>query len=259
MKITAFQRRCNWAIASAITCFASAAWGQSDEANAVDAPKPTPFKLTTGLYQLSGGGAPVAKGLDVNLRYTGAIGDLWLGVFRSPDLALSQTRGGWDSTYTLDVLGGVRISPSLQAASGGFWGGSLGLETGDTWFAGVGLGRTNLRNYVNLNFDPNDAWMLSGGYRWNSARSLALQVVRDNRQNPDEQHVHLVYRTPLSEGQRLTLDGLYKKGLVAGTPIARTGLAVTYDWPRYFARLAYDPKVNFTPQNMWRFSVGTRF
>ena len=123
----------------------------------------------------------------------------------------------------------------------------------------MGLGRTNLRNYVNLNFDPNDAWMLSGGFRWNSARSLALQVVRDNRQNPDEQHVHLVYRTPLPEGRRLTLDGLYKKGLVAGVPIARTGLAVTYDWPHYFTRLAYDPQVNFTPQNMWRLSMGTRF
>lgn len=259
MNTPAFQLHRAWVVASAITCLAGTACAQANEATAADAPKLTPFKLTTGLYQLSGGGAPVAKGLDVNLRYTNALGDLWLGVFRSPDLALSQTRGGWDNTYTWDIGGGVRFSPSLQAASGGFWGGSLGLETGDTWFAGVGLGRTNLRNYVNLNFDPNDAWMLSGGYRWSSARSLALQVVRDNRQNPDEQHVHLVYRTPLPEGQRLTLDGLYKKGLVAGVPIARTGLAVTYDWPHYFTRLAYDPKVNFTPQNMWRLSVGTRF
>ena len=32
-----------------------------------------------------------------------------------------------------------------------------------------------------------------------------------------------------------------------------------YDWPRFFVRLAFDPKVNFTPENMWRLSVGTRF
>lgn len=240
------------------TVFAQTA-NPTDVPESASASTGTPFKLTTGLYQLSGGGAPVAKGLDVNLRYAHSGGDLWLGVFRSPDLALSQTRAGWDNTYTLPIGPGVRLSPSLQAASGGFWGGSVNVEMGDTWFAGIGLGRTNLRNYVNLNFDPNDAWMLSGGYRWEGSRSLVLQVVRDNRQNPDEQHVHLVYRTPLPEGERLTLDGLYKKGLVAGAPIARAGLSVTYDWPRYFARVAYDPKVNFTPQNMWRLSLGTRF
>ena len=54
----------------------------------------------------------------------------------------------------------------------------------------MGAGRTNLRNYANLNFDPNDAWMLSGGYRWADNYSLALQVVPDNRLNPDQQNTH---------------------------------------------------------------------
>ena len=217
-----------------------------------------PFKLTAGLYQLGSAGsdAPAARGLDLNLRHTDAWGDLWLGVYRSPVMALSQTRAGWDNTFT---LGPVRLQPSLQVASGGFWGGSFGLETGDSWFVGAGLGRTNLRNYVNLNFDPNDAWMLSGGYRWQDARSLSLQVVHDNRQNPDQQHVHLVYRTPMPDSQRLTLDALYKKGTVDGEYIQRIGLSATYDWPRYFVKVAYDPKVNFTAQNMWRLQLGTRF
>lgn len=215
------------------------------------------FKFTTGLYQLSGADLPGSRALDVNLRYsTSTVGDLWLGFYRSPSLALSQTRAGWDNTYR---LGGVRVTPSLQTASGGFWGGSLNVETGDTVYVGVGFGRTNLRNYVNLNFDPNDAYMLSAGYRWQDVRSLGLQLVRDNRQNPDQQHVHLVYRTPLPDNERLTLDALVKKGLVLGEPVRRVGLSATYDWPRYFARVAYDPKVNFTPQNMWRVQVGTRF
>jgi hypothetical protein len=34
---------------------------------------------------------------------------------------------------------------------------------------------------------------------------------------------------------------------------------VGYDWPTYFVRLAWDPKVNFTPQDMVRLSAGVRF
>ena len=217
---------------------------------------PTTFKLTTGLYQQTGGGLPSGPGLDVNLRATAAFGNAWLGWFRSPAQEVTQSRAGWDNTFK---LGPVRFMPSLQMASGGFLGGSASLEAGDTWFAGVGLGRTNLRNYVNLNFDPNDAWMLSGGYRWGDNESLAIQVVRDNRLNPDQQHVHLVYRAPVANDQRLTLDLLSKKGLVAGAPIQRLGLSVGYDWPRFFVRMAWDPNVNFTVQDMLRLSLGTRF
>ncbi len=223
--------------------------------SASDAPAPG-YKFTTGLYQLSGGGLPVTSGLDLNLRVSAGFGNAWLGWYRAPQQQVSQSRVGWDSSF---ALGPLRFMPSLQAASGGFWGGSASLEAGSTWFAGLGLGRTNLRNYVNLNFDPNDAWMLSGGYRWDDKQSLALQVVRDNRLNPDQQHVHLVWRTQLAEQQRLTLDLLAKKGLVNAEPIQRLGLSVVYDWPRFFVHAAWDPKVNFTPQDMFRLSVGTRF
>ena len=214
------------------------------------------YKFTAGHYQLSGGGLPSASGLDLNLRATGSFGNAWLGWYGSASQDIKQVRAGWDSSYK---LGPLRLMPSVQIASGGFVGGSVMVETGDTWFAGAGVGRTNLRNYANLNFDPNDAWMLSGGYRWAGNHSLALQVVRDNRENPDQQNVHLVYRTPINGSDRLTLDLLQKKGLVAGLPINRTGLSVAYDWPRYFVRVAWDPLVNFTEQNMLRLSVGARF
>ncbi len=97
------------------------------------------------------------------------------------------------------------------------------------------------------------------GYRWSSLQSLSLQVVKDNRQNPDQQHLHVLYRSPLPNRQRLTLDLLFKSGLVEERMVHRTGLSVTYDLPNYFARIAYDPVINFTPQTMWRVSVGTRF
>ncbi|MFE8647013.1 hypothetical protein ACFX58_18195 [Sphingomonas sp. NCPPB 2930] len=225
-------------------------------APAEDAPA-APFKFTTGLYRTAGAGQPAGTGLDLNLRYQGGVGDLWVGAFRAPVGDLSQLRGGWDRSFT---LGPVRLLPSVQWASGGFAGGSLNVETGTRWYAGAGLGRTNLRNYVNLNFDPNDAWMLSAGYRWSEARYAGLQVVRDNRAHPDQQHLHLVARLPTDAGHAVFVDLLDKRGsLDDGRTIHRYGASMTYSWPQVFVRLAYDPKVNFTPQNQWRVSVGTRF
>jgi len=217
---------------------------------------PTPFKLTVGSYNVSGGNLPSGPGLDVNLRYTYGSGNVWVGWFRSPVLDFSQLRTGWDRTVT---VGPVRLLPSLQAASGGFFGGSIAVETGDSWFVGTGLGRTNLRNYANLNFDPNDSYTVYGGYHWTDSTALSLQLVRDNRLNPDQQDVHLIWSQPLPEGQRLVLDVLQKQGTINGQFIRRTGLSVSYGWPSWFVHAAWDPKVNFTSQNMLRLSTGMRF
>jgi len=222
----------------------------------VESPAPVTYKFTTGVYNFSGGDLPNGQGLDLNLRINGKNGNFWVGAFRSPLLEVHQTRAGWDQTFT---AGPVRWMPSLQIASGGFVGGSLSFEAGKTWFAGAGLGRTNLRNYVNLNFDPNDALMLSGGYRWSENSSLTAQIIRDNRQNPDQQHLHLIYRAPINQDHRITLDVLSKQGLVDGVRIHRLGFSAGYDWPQYFVKVAWDPKTNFTAQDMLRLSFGTRF
>lgn len=213
------------------------------------------FKFTTGVYAMSGGGLPAGTALDLNLRHSSGLGNVWIGWFRWPQAQFTQTRGGWDRSFELGVL---RVLPSMQLASGGFLGGSLYAETGETWFAGAGIGRTNLRPYVNLNFDPNDAWTLAGGYRWTEERVFALTLVGDNRENPDERHLHAQYRTPLGGG-RLLLDVLAKRGLVDGQMVHRLGFTAGYDWPRWFVRLTWDPKVNFTPQDMLRVQAGTRF
>lgn len=216
-----------------------------------------PFKLTTGLYQVSGGGLPAGPGLDVNLRYSyGGGNHVWLGYYRSPAMGFSQARAGWDAVYP---LGPVRLLPSLQVAAGGFVGGSLAAEAGSSWFAGGGLGRTNLRNYANLNFDPNDSITLYGGYRWDDADSVVLQLVRDNRLNPDQQNLHLIWRNELADGERFTVDLLAKQGTVDDRFVRRAGLSFNYEWQRWFAKAAFDPKVNFTAQNMLRISTGTRF
>ena len=254
MHCYSFLLRSTWAVGVAILVhvliFPTSAWSQDRASEAATSPA---FKFTTGLYSSSPSGG---FGLDLNLRHSSDFGNVWLGWFHAPSTDTSQKRAGWDRTFT---LGPVRLLPSVQVASGGFVGGSAMIETGNSWFAGAGLGRTNLRNYVNLNFDPNDALMLSAGYRWADNRSLTMLLVRDNRQNPDQQHVHLIWRAPLADGDRVTVDLLAKSGLVDGTSIHRLGLSVGYDWPRSFVRAAWDPKVNFTPQNMLRLSAGVRF
>ncbi|WP_435507628.1 hypothetical protein [Variovorax sp. RHLX14] len=192
----------------------------------------------------------------MNLRYGTGDNDTWIGWFRSPTLNYSQLRVGWDHSFS---LGPLRVLPSLQAASGGFLGSSVAVEAGHSWFVGAGLGRTNLHSYANLNFDPNDSWTAYGGYRWSEVTSLQLQVIRDNRQNPDQQHVHLIWRQSVAQEQRLTIDILAKQGTVDGQFVRRIGLSVSYDWPIWFIKVAVDPKVNFTSQNMLRLSAGRRF
>ena len=48
---------------------------------------------------------------------------------------------------------------------------------------------------------------------------------------------------------------LFKTGLVDNRTIYGVGASITYDWRRYFVRLAYDPHANFAPEDMWRLSV----
>lgn len=221
------------------------------------------FKLTVGSYNMTGGDVPDARGTDVNVRHTSSYGNAWLGWYKQDEI--KQWRTGWDNSL---VVGSIKLQPSLQVASGGFWGGSLGVETGETihknWYVGAGLGRTNLRPYINLNFDPNDALMASAGYRFSKQETLGLQWVRDNRLNVDQRNVHLIYRKALSAHERLTLDLFSKTGSVGLTSgntekINKLGLSVGYDWREYFVKVAYDPRVNFTTQNMVRLSTGLRF
>ena len=224
----------------------------------VSAPAQEPhYKFTTGYYSSTGGGLPHDQGVDLNVRRASTTGNAWLAWYRSPVQDVSQPRLGWDNQF--ELTSHWRLQPSMQIASGGFLGGSIYAETGKNWVAGAGLGRTNLRPYVNLNFDPNDAWTAAAGYRWNSQQSLLLQVVRDNRNNPDQQNMHMIYRMPLPEGHRVVIDVTHKSGTVDDQFIRKSGLSIAYDWPTVFVHVAYDPYVNFTPQKMWRASVGTRF
>lgn len=97
---------------------------------------------------------------------------------RSPALEASQTRAGWDPSFS---WGPVRVMPSLQVGQGGFWGGDVSVASANSWFGGVRLGHTPAQHDEAVVSSASEAVMLSGGYRWAGQHSLSLQLVRDRR------------------------------------------------------------------------------
>ena len=112
-----------------------------------------------------------------------------------------------------------RVAPAF-AMGGEALGAGLSLQSGAHWFGQVGLSQAPLNP---LTHGTNDALNLGGGYRFSGGQALSLQVSR------------------------------------ARGPLPRLGLAVGYDWPRYFLRFSYDQGLNLAPADSLRFSAGVRF
>ena len=74
-----------------------------------------------------------------------------------------------------------------------------------------------------------------------------------------QRHLHLTARLPMADRQRLSIDLLHKTGLGDSGPVRAWGTSLTWDWPGWFVRLAYDPKQNFSAFDVVRLSTGTRF
>jgi hypothetical protein len=209
-----------------------------------------PWKLTLGEYFF---GSTTAS--DVNLRWQRSDTHVWVGGYHDNDFG-SQARAGFDTA--IDIVDHVQLQPSVQVATRGFIGGSLNVQAGDAWFGLAGIGRTNLRPYYNLNFDPNDAIELGAGHRTDDGSLYTLFVVADDRLHTRQRDWHLNARLPLDRN-RITLDLLRKSGESDAGYIKAWGFSATYDWPGWFLKLAYDPYQNFSTQDEWRFSTGLRF
>jgi len=225
-----------------------------------------PFKFTVGRYAYHNSAAgdadsPVSDvrehdiGKDVNLRWTDEDTHIWGGHYEDHTFG-KQSRFGADTSWS--VTDGVALQPSFQAASGGFRGGSLNAVLGTQTFAIVGWGRTNLKPYANLNFDPNDAITLGLGRVFENRQTWTLSVIRDDRLNTGQTHRHLIGRIPVG-ADRLTVDLLYKTGRGESGNVKGWGLSLTWDFPDWFIRLAHDPKQGFTAQDATRLAAGVRF
>ena len=210
------------------------------------------YKFTPSYYRISDGN----NAADLNLRADYATHVGWIGFYRDR-AGFQQARAGYEKHAD---LGNVRLVLSAQAASRGFLGGSLNAEIGGDTFALLGLGRTNLRDYYNLNFDPNDAITFGIGTRAIADTELSLYRVQDDRLGTGQRVTHFIARRHFTPTQRLTLDYSYKSGLDStGQRGAGSGLVLTYDFEPWFARVGYDPDVNFSGARMMLFALGKRF
>lgn len=221
-------------------------------AQAGEAAEKIAYKLTPTYLSSSDGN----DALDLNLR--GAIGahTAWVAQYRD-EAGFVQARTGYEYRHERDWL---RTVLSIQLASGGFAGGAATAEIGGDTYAIVGWGRTNLRNYYNLNFDPNDAITLGLGTRLLSRTELSVFQIRDDRLDTQQRVTHAVIRYKASEANRWTVDLSHKSGMTDNaTAVEGTGLTVTYDFGNYFVRLARDPYANFSNQTQTRFALGLRF
>ncbi len=221
---------------------------------ALDAPAAKwEFKLTPSWYATS----HTPDAVDVNLRANHGPHALWLGEYKRSG-EFEQTRTGYE--YTAQYSWG-QVVPSLQLASHGFVGGSLNAQVGGTVYALLGWGRTNARDYYNLNFDPNDSVVYGLGTSLLPKSNLSLFTVRDNRLRTGQVVTHLVWRFLPDEHQRWTVDASEKHGRPApdDDAVSGTTLSVTYDYRDVFIRLARDRKVNFSVEDQTRVSLGLRF
>ena len=194
---------------------------------------------------------------DLNLR--GALGPhyAWIGYYRRGN-EFDQLRLGYEGSLEMPF---GRLVPSAQVATHGFVGGSLNAQVGGKYFGLLGIGRTNLKPYFNLNFDPNDAVTFGAGTHALANTTLTLYQIRDDRLDTGQRVTHLTARIVSDGGTRWTVDLFHKQGSeTAGSErVHGTGVAVTFDLDRYFVRLANDPHVNFSPDRMLRAALGVRF
>jgi hypothetical protein len=211
------------------------------------------YKLTPTFYRTTN--QPDAY--DLNLRANYGAHTAWVGYYQRAG-EFRQLRFGYEHSIELPF---GRVVPSLQYATRGFIGGSLNAEIGERYFGLLGFGRTNLKDYFNLNFDPNDAVLFGAGTRALPKTTLSVFQIRDDRLGTGQRVTHLVARIKPDARTRWTFDAFHKEGRSPddGEWVRGTGVTVTYDFDRYFVRIASDPHVNFTHDHMVRIAVGTRF
>jgi hypothetical protein len=149
---------------------------------------------------------------------------------------------------------------SVETATQRFLGGSIVAAIGHPWFVVAGLGRTNLKPYYNLSYDPNDSFTAGMGWKGEGETAIAMTVVADNRLDTGQRVWHLFGRKRWSDQLRTTVDLNYKQGQGdLGEPIKGWGLSAVFDFDGWFMRIARDQKQNFAPVNATRVSLGVRF
>jgi hypothetical protein len=193
---------------------------------------------------------------DLNLRGSSGDFNFWLGGYAagSGD-GVARIGGEW--AYKSETL---RVTPTLAVATNGLVAGQLYAEIGQSAYLIAGASRTNLKDYYNLTFDPNESLQLGAGLHLDASTLLNVYSIFDIRLHTGQQNTHFVFRHYVSHEQRLTVDIVYKSGHTDEDELVRAiGATVTWDWARFFVRAAYDPYASFTGETMVRLGAGLRF
>ena len=182
------------------------------------------FKLTPSVY--SNRDAPQAT--DINLRGNTGPHALWVAQYRQAGFG-EQMRTGYEYTASPDW---GQVVYSLQAAERGFAGGSVTAQIGHEVYGLIGWGRTNLRTYYNLNFDPNDAITLGVGGWLGQQHQISLFRIQDDRLHTGQRVTHLLWRYHPDDRHRLTVDLADKRGRgdVDGPWLQGGSMSLTWDW-----------------------------
>jgi hypothetical protein len=197
-------------------------------------------------------------GIDLNLR--GTLGEtvFWLGHYRRAE-EFQQTRAGLERWFSFDW---GKFLLSGQAATRGFLGLATQAEVGKGPVRLIaGFGRTNLKPYYNLNFDPNDAVTLGLVADLPRGMRASFFAVHDDRLGTGQTVIHALLRTSDDPASRWTIDLSQRRGPLGdgGDRVTRTGVGLTYDRAPYFGRVVWDPNANFSGHDMLRLGFGVRF
>ncbi len=185
--------RINAVIAAGFIGCAAPVWAIDGRADAVQGSEPhagppevVAYKFTPTYYSTTN----VTPAYDLNLRGSRSVHTAWIGFYQRSN-EFQQLRLGYENTVELPF---GRLVPSLQYATRGFFGGSVTAEIGERYFGLAGFGRTNLRDYYNLNFDPNDMVLFGAGTRALTNTTLTVFQIRDDRLGTGQRVTHAVAR-----------------------------------------------------------------
>jgi hypothetical protein len=235
-----------------VVCVGAGAVEASDDPKAAQPSPPPANKLTLAYYDFSSG----TTGADVNLRHTFESSTAWIAAYHQSN-HFDQARIGYEYDYH---RGWLTLVPSAQAATHGFVGATIYGEAGRRFFGIGGAGRTNLRPYWNLGFDPNDYIQFGAGYRDRAGNTVSAYAIRDDRLGTGQTNTHLFLRRYLPDHWRLSADIVSEHGQGdAGLVVRSWSKSVDADWRQWFVRVAEDPHVNYTPDRQLRIAAGVRF
>lgn len=211
------------------------------------------FKLTPSVYATQ----HETSAADVNLRGNSGNHTTWVGQYVRGN-QYQQTRWGYEYNANFDW---GQMVPSLQLATKGFAGASLNFQIGGPTYLITGFGRTNLKDYYNLTFDPNDSYVIGFGSKLINKHVFNLFVVKDNRLNTGQSVTHAVWRWQVNGSERWVMDVSHKSGSLSQVLAVVNGnaLSISYDFDQHFVKLAKEQKVNFTDHDQVRISAGFRF